>query len=165
MYNRNNINPDPRSAVKMLTIIHAGLITGIILFTLATFSITLQRGFSFSADPLIIIDIILPVLGIFVGNFLYKTLIAKISAESSLSQKIAAHQTASIVRFALLEGPALFSVVVYMLSGNMLFLVILAVILAYFISVRPTRNKMIEDMKLDYNEQAELGGSSNNPTI
>lgn len=165
MYYRNNINPNPRSAVKMLTIIHAGLIAGVVLFTLVTFSITPQRGFSFATDPFVIIDIILPVFGIVVGNLVYKTLVAKIPSDKSLNQKIAAIQAASIVRFALLEGPSLFSIVVYMLTGNLLFLMILALVLAYFISVRPSRNKVIEDLNLDYNEQAELYGSSNNKIV
>ena len=134
MYYRNNISPNPRSAVKILIIIHATLITGVVLFTLVAFSVAPQKGFSFStADPFVIIDIILPLLGIIAGSFLYKTLIAKIPSDNTLSQKMAALQAASITRFAFLEGPSLFSVVVYLISGNVLFLTILVIILAFFI--------------------------------
>lgn len=165
MYYRNNINPNPRNAVKMLTIIHTGLIAGVVLFTLVVFSIAPQKGFSISTDPFVIVAIILPVFGIVVGNFLYKSLTGKISADRSLSQKIVALQAAYIARFALLEGPSLFAVVVYLLTGNQFFLAILAIILAYFISIRPTRSKIIEDLKLNYNEQAELDGSSPNQPL
>ena len=165
MYNRSNLNPNPSAAVKTLITIHTLVTAGLIFFAVIAFVITPQKGFVISTDALIITDILLTASGIIIGNRLYKTLVGKIPSESPLSQRVAKWQRICIRRFAFVEGPALFSFVLYLRVGNLFFLAILLLLLAYLISVRPTRSKLIDDLRLDYNEQGELDSSSNNPTI
>jgi len=45
-------------------------------------------------------------------------------------------------------------------SGNLFFLFIMALIVVYFITLRPTKDKVVADLNLDYNEKAELDGTS-----
>ena len=160
-----NPNLSPAATVKALSIIHAGLIIGVVLFLAVVYSITPQKGFSISTDPLVIASIFLAVFGMAFSGKLFNIIISKISADSTLKQKIATYQTAYIARFALLEAPSLFSVVIYMLTGNLLVIAIVGVLLLFFISIRPTKSKVIGDLQLDYNEQAELDGSPNDHVL
>jgi len=96
--------------------------------------------------------------GFAAGNILFKKQLQKITPERTLSQKIASYQTAFIIRMALLEGASLFSIVAYMLGGNLFFLAVFCVILLCFIFIRPTKDKTANDLNLDYNEKAELAG-------
>ena len=156
----SNYNPNPKAAAKVLPIIHLALLIGQVLFCLVVYSITPQKGFSFdgSANPFVYVSLALTLGGFAAGNILFKKQLQSITSESTLSQKIASYQTACIIRAALLEAPSLFSIVAYMLSGNLLFLAVSCVIILYFLFIRPTKDKIVNDLGLDYNEKAELEG-------
>jgi hypothetical protein len=46
-----------------------------------------------------------------------------------------------------------------MLTGNLIFLGISGAIIAYFIYLRPTKQKTEDDLNLGYEEKAELDGA------
>jgi hypothetical protein len=156
-YNTNS-NINPQAAAKVLPIIHLALLIGQVLFGVAVYNITPQKGFSFdgSANPFVYMSLVLAFGGLTAGNILFTKQIQKIAPESTLSQKIASYQTAFILRAALLEGPSLFSIVAYMLSGNLFFLGVSGLIVFYFIFIRPTKDKIANDLNLGYDEKAEL---------
>jgi hypothetical protein len=158
-HNFNN-NISPQSVVKTTTIIHLGLTAGQLLFGVVVFYITPQKGFSFDGikDPMILIAFALAFGGFIGSTLMYRSRLASVTPEDTLAKKIGIYQTGFITRAALLEGPSLFCIVGYMLSGNLLLLAISGVIILYFISIRPTREKIIADLKLDYNEVAALDG-------
>src|SRR6266481_8276443 len=156
----SNYNPSPQAAAKMLPMIHLALLIGQVLFGTVVYNITPQKGFSFdgSANPFIYLSLALAFGGFTAGNILFTKQLQKIEPESTLSQNLVTYQTAFIIRMALLEGPSLFSIVAYMLSGNLFFLAVFCLIILYFIFIRPTKDKIVNDLNLDYNEKAELEG-------
>jgi hypothetical protein len=156
----SNSNITPKAAVKVLPIIHLALLTGQILFGIAVYNIIPSKGFSFdgSSNPFVYVSLALTFGGFTAGNILFTQLIKKIVPESTLSKKIATYQAAFIIRAALLEAPSLFSIVAYMLSGNLFFLGVSGLIVLYFLSFRPTKDKIINDLNLDYSEKTELEG-------
>jgi hypothetical protein len=154
-----NFNRNPQAAAKMLPIIHLALLIGQILFGVVVYNITPQKGFSFdgSADPFVYVSLVLTFGGFTAGNILFTKRLQGITPESTLSQKITSYQTAFILRAALLEGPSLFSIVSYMISGNLFFLAVSCCVILYFLYIRPTTDKVANDLNLNYNEKAELG--------
>jgi hypothetical protein len=58
-------------------------------------------------------------------------------------EKLSGFQTALIIKYALLEGPALIGIVAFNNNGNLLYLIISGILLLYLIIQRPT-NDMIE---------------------
>ena len=155
-----NNGVSPQLVVKTNTIIHLGLTAGQLLFGVVVFYITPQKSFSFDGVkyPMILIAFALAFGGFIGSTLMYRSRLASISSEDILAKKISAYQTGFIIRAALLEGPSLFSIVGYMLSGNLLFLAISGIIILYFISIRPTREKIIAELNLDYNEVSALDG-------
>jgi hypothetical protein len=157
-----NPNFNPQGAVKALPIIHLGLLMGQVLFAIVVYYITPQKGFSLNEnDPFVFVAIALAAGGFIGGNLIFKQTLAKIPPDATLSQKIAAYQTAFIIRAALMEGPSLFSIAVYMLGGNLFFLAVTALIVLYFITFRPTKEKITADLNLDYSEKTALDSQVN----
>src|SRR3569833_2407158 len=72
----------------------------------------------------------------------------------SLTEKLQGYRAAVIMRYALLEGPGLFSIIVYFLTGDIRVLVATAVIIALMLYIRPSREKLIADLELSSSEAA-----------
>lgn len=157
MISKQAQNQSPAAIVKTLPIIHLALVAGQTLFAAVTFIIPKNPVKSAGNDMLIYIAPILAVICFIAGHFLFLKLLGNIKSDSTLKDKLMAYQSATIVRLALLEGPSLFSIVGLLLTGNMIFLGITGAIIAYFIYLRPTRQKIEDDLSLSYEEKAELG--------
>ncbi|HTE01211.1 MAG TPA: hypothetical protein VK668_18120 [Mucilaginibacter sp.] len=153
--------PSPQSLIKTISIIHLGLLAGQVMLGAVAFFLYKQTGFDIKTynDPLLYLVPIVAITCAIVGNLLYKQLIAKLTDKNSLREKLTGHQTASITRFALLEGPSLFGIVAYMSKGNLFFLLISGIIMLYFLSLRPTTEKVASDLNLSYEDKMELDSS------
>lgn len=96
-----------QSQLKVIKIIHIGLVTGLIL---AYFVLGNLSNFSQLKLPIVksddIIFLLIPIAAIAIGNVLFKSLISKIDAKLSFEDKLIPYQTASIVRWAIIEGAA-----------------------------------------------------------
>lgn len=57
-----------------------------------------------SIDKSSIVYALIPVVAFFLSNLLFKNLIGKIDSKLTLEEKIAPYQSASIVRWVILEG-------------------------------------------------------------
>lgn len=156
MINKQAANVNPSTFVKTNTIIHLGLLMGQIVFAATTLLISKNQAHTQNTDVFIYIAPALAITGFFTGHFLFRKLLGNIKGDSPLKAKLADYQSATIIRLASLEGPSLFAIVCFMLTGNMVFLGISAAIILYFIYLRPTRQKIEDDLALDYNEKTEL---------
>jgi hypothetical protein len=96
---------------------------------------------------------LLAVVSLVAGQLIFKNWLARISNEIFLKEKIKGYQSATIIRFALLEGSALFAIVAFILSLNMLFLIIAGVLIVYFGFLKPTKPRTETDLKLSYEEK------------
>ncbi len=160
MINKQPVVQNPNTFVKTISIIHLALIAGQIIFAAAAFMTTKNHATSKSDEVFIYVAPILALSGFAISNISFKTLVNKIDSQSPLKTKLTAYQSALIVRFALLEGPSLFAIVSFMLTGNLIFLGVSGAIIAYFIYLRPTKQKTEDDLNLGYEEKAELDGTS-----
>ena len=157
---QNKPTSSPAAFVKTNQIIHLALLTGQLMFAVVTYSITSPKGiihFTFqNNDAFTSVAILLAVGGFFLGNFLFKQELNSATEKSSLREKLMAYQTGLIKRLAPMEGGSLFSIVVFMLTGNLFFLLIAGLIIFYFITLRPTKGKIQTDLSLSYEEQMEM---------
>jgi hypothetical protein len=94
-------------------------------------------------------QIILPIItlaGIFGSNYLYKYYLKALNTATDDTDKINKYRTAFLVKFALLEGANIFSIIVYMLTGSNLALIISVCLLILFILNKPSLDKIKEDL-------------------
>lgn len=153
----SNLPPQTiRQYFKALTVLHFALVTGIVLFTIISF--VLQNTGSFAGgDPALarLFLYIVPVLAVgcvIAGNNQYKKQVNEIKDLQGLADKLNAYRAAFIKRDALMEGPALFAIIAYLLTGQMLLLAIAALLIAAFLYFRPTKDTLIKDLELSTDE-------------
>jgi peptidoglycan/LPS O-acetylase OafA/YrhL len=141
-----------REYFRGLAIIHAALIAGQVVFILVsaflnsvgesmTNSRELTRGLTI-AVPLFVLG------GIAASLILTKNRLAVIKGRSSLTEKLIDYRSAVVVKLALLEGPAFFAIVSYLLTGDPLFAGIAAFMIVLFFINRPGREKLAQDLEL-----------------
>jgi hypothetical protein len=140
----------------------------ILFIALAVFQIALaviafiliSTGFSSnSPDLLPVFTYLIPVLCavmVFVSVITFKTKISKVDSSGSLKDKLDAYRGLYITRCALIEGPVIFTIIAYLLTGAQMFLIIAIVMLLIFISFYPSLQKIIKELPLSSTEQAIL---------
>jgi len=139
---------------RTLTVIHAALMMGIVSFTTVVLLIRNDNQVSSGFDEnsmliFIVISAILTLLGGIGNKIAYTTFVKGAQKKETLSAKMQAWQVACIIRMALLEGSALFTVVIFLLSGQYYFLIFTLILLALMLTVKPSKQKAIDDLQLN----------------
>jgi len=154
---KQNLKFMQNSFLKTMRIIFFALLAGQIIFiAVAFFTITNNSPQSQSDD---LFNIIVPVaigFGLFMSSLLFKQMLAKIKKDDSFEQKLEAYRSALIIRYALLEVPSIFSTVVYLFSGNIIFLAFSGVMILAFLMNMPSRDKATQDLNLSSIEADKL---------
>jgi len=157
-----NITPLPPTTgayIKTLKIIFFALLSGLIFFSVVT-PLIRQTG-SFPEDfPyrnwLLVFIILFAVVSISIGILVYNRRLTSIHEMSSLADKLSAYREALIIRYATVEAPSFFAIIGYLLSGNMIILGIGLAIIAWFFTMRPSIEKIAEDLELNPEEKMKL---------
>ncbi|MFD2285064.1 hypothetical protein GJU39_09945 [Pedobacter petrophilus] len=148
------------SKLKQLQIIHLALCFSVFLF--ATVTTLLNKDYLyFDANPANTAPYnpIFPIVGLItisVSIIAFKTLISKIDKTAAVDLKITQYHTAFIVSAALLQAGALFNLVGSFISYNAFFLIFAAVNLIFLIRNRPTKDKLISALQLQYPDTETL---------
>jgi len=150
-------NQNFKNFSKTITIIHAALTLGQVMFGVVAFLQIGKSGINMNTDDSFLFVAPLLAISCFIaGNLVFKQQLNNIAKKDTLKEKLMSYQAALITRYALLEGPSLFGIVCYMLTGNFLFLLISGLIVLYFITIRPTKTKIDNDLNLSYQDQIEF---------
>ena len=110
-------------------------------------------------NPLSFLPIVFAAVLIPLSFFLFNsTLKQNLEGKSELSQKIAAFQTAHIIKIALLEGGSLFGIVASLSSNTYTGLVVFAVLLSAMLLSTPSVLKLAEKLNLTREEISSFEG-------
>jgi len=154
--NKQN-QPLPNPYLKTISIIHIALTIGQLLFASLAFIKNGSTKFELNLnDTFFIVEVILVTSSVIASNFLFKQNLDKARQQTEVSGKLTRYQSALIIRYALLEGPSLFGIVVYMITGNVFFLAISSALILYFLFLRPTKQMIKDDLQLSYDEAETL---------
>ncbi len=127
--------------LRVLPFIFGALLVGMLSFGVVAIVMAGREAvFSLEQDqPFQIVTALLLAGSVPVSLLMYQTLMKKAQGLSDADRAERAYLTACIVRWALLEGPALFCSVAVLLTRNLVFLVPLAVLLLFFLAAYPSR--------------------------
>lgn len=107
--------------------------------------------------PLQVIVITLAAAGFFIGNnYFRKKVLQEAQVLQLPRQKVALYRHASIVQWALLEGPAIFSIISFLITGNFAFLALAATVMLLFAMAFPAKHKMALLLSLTENDVEDL---------
>lgn len=127
--------------IKTLQIIHLALCAGLIIAYFVIGEISVEK---LKTIPIIdassIVFAILPFLAIIMANFIFKSQLKQVDQKLKLEDKLPVYQTASIIRWAILEGVAF---IILIMKPDFLIFGILVII--YLIFLRPTEEKISSD--------------------
>ncbi len=151
MENKSNaVFTTPKLFLKTLSMIHLVLLFGIVLFGVVTFTKNTEAKIEFnSSDVYLYVLAFTTIIAISLGNYVFKQQISKLLEKESLKEKLVGYQSASIVNYAFIEAPALLSIVIFFMEGNLLYLVIAGLLAVYFFSLRPTKDKVETNLDLN----------------
>lgn len=153
-------NPDltPQKFLKSLSLIHLALAFGLILFAGVTVFLNSgkETAIRYTDDVFVNVLPVLALVCILTSITLFKKQLITLQSKDSLKDKLKGYQSAFIVRLALLEGPCLFGIVCYLVTGNFFHLIVAGLIILYFISLRPGKEKVETDLKLSHEQQVQF---------
>lgn len=108
------------------------------------------------SNPFLYLVPIFAVGGYFGSQFVFKNMIASMEKTIPLEDKLKKFQTASIIKYAMLEGPAFLAIVAYNASGNALPLVIAVCLVLYLAVQGPNLQKILDTLPLTSDENRIL---------
>ena len=155
MQNENNASPFQKE-LKSLRVMHLGLMAGLVIVLL---NMLFMNNFQVmpALDILVWVALFIAVAPpLAVQAFVLPQLLAAARSKPGLQQKWNAYRSYAIMSFAVLEGPALFNVVVYFLTDSYYCLIAALLLLVLLVRLAPNREKVISDLELSPDEAAKF---------
>lgn len=148
---------------RIATILFYAMTTGMLLFCGIVLTLILSNNVS-SADQeltniFMVVVAVFAVGGYAASKIVFKKKLQEIKEMKTLAQKMPFYRGALILRYALIEGSAFLAIMMGFVTGNLLFLAIAGLIIAYFLTLKPTPARAIKELELDYNEQQLIENS------
>ncbi len=155
----NNTNKNG-GALKAMNILHLAMLAVLVAFSLISTYLVYSGNFTPSMQEnqqlLQVAALALAGLGIFFGNRIFKSRLMDIQNMPTLKEKIGFYQSANIVRWALIEGAALFSIVCFLLTSNYAFLALAVALIILFMVLKPTKEKICIQTGISSQELEQL---------
>lgn len=153
----------PKENLRALRILTIALSAGVLIFSLLAVMVNSWKGpvpehKIVQATP-VFIGVVLAVAALCLvrARLIYSKKIKEIKAGgSTLRVKLDQYRPALVLYLALCEGPALFSVIVFFLTGKYEILGVAGIMLALMLAKMPGAKKLIRELDLDWKEQEEL---------
>ncbi|MCH3885886.1 MFS transporter [Tenacibaculum aquimarinum] len=127
--------------LRTIKIIHFALIAGLVLAYFIIGDILNITIPTLEGENLFYIFI--PAIAVLASNFVFKNLLSKIDSKQSKEQKLMQYQTASIVRWAILEGGAF---LILFLKPELAIFGLLLIL--YLFLVKPTKEKIENELNI-----------------
>jgi len=127
--------------IRTLQIIHFGICAGTIIVYFIVGDISLETLNIPAIDSNSILYLLIPVLAFVSSSILFKAQLKQIDPKLKLEDKLPVYQTASIMRWAVLEGAAF--LILFIKPEFILFGILL---IAYLLYLRPTEERITNDL-------------------
>ncbi|MDQ6472370.1 MFS transporter [Flavobacterium sp. LHD-80] len=127
--------------IKVLQIIHLAICAGTIIAYYILGDLSIEKLRIPVIDSSSAVYVLIPVLAFVFSSFLFKSQLKQINPKLKLEEKFPIYQTASILRWAVLEGAAF---LILILKPDFILFGIL--ILIYLIFLRPTAERIDNDL-------------------
>ncbi|GAB5399780.1 MAG: hypothetical protein Aureis2KO_13650 [Aureisphaera sp.] len=131
-----------KEKLRVIQLIHLALCAGAILAYIMLGGMDALTNFKLpTIDSPSILYVLVPFAAYILSNFLFRHQLKKLDRSLDIEENFTAYQTASIVRWAILEGTAF-----YLLTAQKDLIIFGIPILLYLILIRPTLDKMKMDL-------------------
>mgnify|MGYP005853611581 CR=1 FL=1 len=146
--------------LNSLSILHLALMAGQLMFAGVTYFLHQSEGFEPPASELSpILKVLVPIFvsSAIVGSyFLFNFKVNASREKKALLDKLVDYRIALVLKLAVLEGASLFSTMSYLLTKDLLFLAMTALVVLVFVLQRPTLGNIVEALRLIPQEKQTL---------
>jgi hypothetical protein len=148
---------------RNLVIFLSILLGQILLLVIITF-ITDSRGYynsirNINGSFLIGVTGFIGLSGALTGDLIFRKRNALLLKKDSLSEKLVGYRNSLVIKYSLLGIPSILSIVLFSLTGNKLFAVFAIVITFYLSRIKPSKERLINDLDLSEDEQVKINDS------
>ena len=145
---------------RTLNILHSAFIFGQLAFAGIAVLLRSTGQMNFEANELRtilpFIAVALAIAGAAGGSALFSKRRDALRGQETLAGKLGDYRGAHIIRWAMLEGPALFSIITFLLTGVYWVLGVVALLIALFISFRPSPKRTVQDLQPSFEEEVRI---------
>ena len=136
--------------VKTLTVTHTALLGGVLAFAGLTLFLNLEEmSFEFDMqDTMLLIFPIIAISALSMVRIIPQKMIDAAKKESRLLSKLEKYRSALMIKYVLIEGPAMFGIIFFLSTKNAAFIAIAGVLVAFYILQRPTKEKVESELEL-----------------
>lgn len=149
---------------KALQILHMAMLTGMTIFAVISVFLVIQGMVKVNVaafeKPLQVVALLASVGGTAAGFALFNKRLKSIQVMDTAQNRLGAYRAAAILRWALIEGPILLSIIFFLLTGNYAFLALAIALILVFVVVRPAKPVIVFLLQLTEQEVNELEGVS-----
>lgn len=143
-----------KQKLKILTVIYFAPLSGLVLFAVVAF-LRHNRGNSEVSTfmpnfPTVVSGFV--VLMFVLSMIVPKILLRNVQNKNSFHEKWMVYQSASIIRWAMLEGAAFFPLVIYYLGADMFYLKLTGIVVLLYLIQFPYKKKIINELQLSKEE-------------
>ena len=122
---------------------------GLVLITAIFYQQTGKTPLNENGDDMMVyIFPTIGIMGIFMSKVLFSQLLKNLENKGLLSEKLSGYLTASLIQFALVEGPAFLNIIWFNTTGNMLYFAVALVLIVYLAWLRPSKSKIENQLQL-----------------
>jgi len=146
---------NPKQFMTNLRMLYLALVAGIIIFLAVVVNLLGNENITTTGglDILLLVDVIVTAVMLPGAYLISNKLFDQINRKESLANRLAQFQSTFIIRLAMIEAPALLSVIVLLLTGNISALALFALSLALLALNYPTPEKIGRTLDLSDNEK------------
>lgn len=137
---------------KVQNNIFYALLAGQVFFLLTTFLINHTNGtevqYTGGISTYVYIVFIISICGIILGKIIQQRKMNDAKTKKNLSSKLKLYNKALLYRLALLEGPCIVAIIMYIAIPHYFFLVLTLALMAFFLFLRPNKKVFIKELNL-----------------
>lgn len=162
MYEPGSLTTTPRKYLKVTTILFTAIVTGIVLLMLAALLINQSSGpllpqFNSYKTVLTGVAAAVSMIGLLLGRRIFhRGITAAKNSLKPLTGKLNAHRSSLIKCLAIVETGVILNIVLFLFTGNFVFLVFGAMLLGFILSLAPIPSRVVVQLDLDGMQQKEL---------
>jgi len=146
--------------VKSLKVLHTALLAGQVIFLVIMLFFVVQQQSAIAASldkTLQVAALLFSFGGILAGSRIFNSKLAQMNtAAEDTAHKAAQYRAANIVRWAMIEGPCLFVIICFFISGNYSFAALALALIVYFFLMGPSRIKTMLQLQLSDQQVDDL---------
>lgn len=130
--------------------IYSFILLGLLVFSLDSYFMAKPMINSFPKRDLgLYLVPLTAMMGYFGSQFIFSRMLKSAEKENDIPQKMVRYLRTSIYRYIFLGGAALVGILAFRESRYVFYLVIVVSLIAYLLKLRPSKKKVIHDLKLD----------------